>query len=79
MFTPYRDETDHRMASSARRLRLFLKNAPNVRCLVESECNLMVRALARRLGTEVIREWLDQILDETIEDLVEHAEESREA
>lgn len=72
MFTPYQDETDQRMAASARRLQMFLKTAPNVKPLVESECNLMVRAIARRLGTEAIREWLDQILDETIEDLIEY-------
>lgn len=71
MFTPYQDETDQRMADSARRLHKILKFAPNVHPLVESECNLMVRAVVRRFGTECVRQWLDQIVDETLEDLSE--------
>lgn len=70
-FAPYRSLDDCRMADSAKRLRTILKIAPNVRPLVESECNLMVRAVVRRFGTECVRQWLDQILEETLEDLTE--------
>jgi len=66
----YKTTDDYRMARSAQRLRTFLRDAPNIDTLIESECNLMVRAVVRRYGTELVRQWLDGIVDEYADDLL---------
>lgn len=68
--TDYRNFDDYRIARSAKRLRTFLKELPDVDELVRSECNLMVEAISRRYGTELIRQWLDAIVDDTADRLL---------
>lgn len=69
--THYKNLDDYRMAQSARRLRTFLRELPGLDELIQSECRLMIEAIARRYGTELIRQWLDGIVDDTAERLLQ--------
>jgi hypothetical protein len=56
------------LGRSCHRVRFLLAtHAPAV--LIDRECRLLVRRIARRVGTVTVRDWVDESLDQLVDEL----------